>query len=131
MFAAAVLALLNRVTPKTTPAVTSERKAEEKTFPRAHATYFPGLMRRVMEFASSSGATAAAKVYHIPQQTISDWLNNPPLKLLSGGHCLRGGASVPLCKVPAKAEELLMDWFKRDRGLGEATGRIWLTLCKR
>ena len=56
-----------------------------------------------MEFASSSGATAAAKVYHIPQQTISDWLNNPPLKLLSGGHCLRGGASGPLCKVPAKA----------------------------
>ena len=33
MFAAAVLALLNRVTSETTPGVTSERKAEERLFP--------------------------------------------------------------------------------------------------
>ena len=64
-------------------------------------------------------------VSYIPHQTISRWLKDPPLKLLSGGHCLRGGASGPLSKVPAKAEELLMDWFKRDRALGEATGRVW------
>jgi hypothetical protein len=121
MFAAALLAVLNRATPKTTPAVTSERKAEEKTLPSAHASYFPGLMRRVMEFASSSGVIEAARVFHIPRKTISRWLKDPPLKLLSGGRCLRGRG---LWSVPTKAEELLMDWFKRDRALGESTGRV-------
>ena len=44
-----------------------------------------------------------------------------------------GGASGPLSvsEVPAKAEELLMDWFKRDRALGESTAEAEYGSCKR